>query len=261
MNLIDAKEVSTRPEYQPYLEHLATCGACRKFLEMEQRLESGLADVLKQANKSDAELWNGALGALSESIDQATINRRIRYLVSVASAAVVLIALFGYVLIQPAGIPANLLYAMEEEHQSFVRGEVKISRESPVPEELSNYFRQNNLMAMQDCCCSLVGSNRNVRLKGGRISGQGQSQCPCATIYAYYDNVPVSFFIWNQTTAGLTEEAKIRMDKTAGFNAAIKQLPNCTVGVIGKLDKKQVSDLLKDIKNLRSCDCGCQDCK
>lgn len=255
LNLIDSKEVSTRPEYQACIEHLSACDACRKFLEMEQKLESGLADVLKQANKADAELWDGALEALSQGMEQGTVNRRIKYLVSVASAAIILIALFGYVLLQPTGVPANLLYAMGEEHQSFVSGEIDVTSGAVEPEELSRYFRRNNMLSPQECCCSLVCNNRNVRLKGGRIGGQGQ--CPCATIYAYYNNVPVSFFIWNQTAAELKGGDKIGTDKTGGFNAAVKQLPNCTVGVIGKLDKKQVSDLLKDVNNLNICKCGC----
>ncbi|MFA5794307.1 MAG: hypothetical protein WC980_04485 [Candidatus Brocadiia bacterium] len=243
-------------------DHLAVCNQCRQRcgqLKSFRDALRGFPELNKQVvipEDIDHSIHQKILEMAAERRTKRIVKKPRYFITTLASAAVILVALVGYMLFQPAGIPASLLYAMEEDHQLFVKGDVKIDRETTVPEELSGYFRQNNLLSMKQCCCSLLCYNQNIQLKGGRIGGK--DQCPCAAIYAYYNNIPVSFFIWDRAIPGVDTKGKITLGRTGEYNAAMKQIGERTIGVIAKLDKNQVAKLLEDIKTLNSCNCGCR---
>ncbi len=210
----------------------------------------------------DDAIWQNTRELLDYELEKRLVWQRIGYFISTSAAAVILLSVIVYILLAPAGIPSNWLSAMEQEHQSFIQGNVKPITSTDLTGSLSAHLRTGNLLSGNECCCTLLKSNKELRLEGGDTKSIGG--CPCAAIYAKYNVTPVTFMLFEASGGfGRIESAyrsypsPIWTDKTGKFNVAVKRLPNCLIGVISELDEQTLVKLLKNVDTMGSdCKCG-----
>ena len=229
---------------------------------LEEAFDKKVSSIIYKDNVSDDAIWQNTRELLDYELEKRLVWQRIRYFVSTSAAAVILLAVVIYIVLAPVGIPSNWLSAMEQEHQSFIQGDIKPITATDLAGALSAQFRTENLLSGNECCCALLKNNKELRLEGGN----SQSLCghPCATIYARYNATPVTFLLL-EPSGGLSRSESVYgsypspvwTDKTGKFNVAMKRLPNCLIGVISELDKQTLVNLLKNMDTMGSdCKCG-----
>ncbi|MEW6027705.1 MAG: hypothetical protein AB1599_10500 [Planctomycetota bacterium] len=227
---------------------------------LEEAFDKKVSTIINKDSASDDAIWQNTQELLNYELEKRLVWQRIRYFVSASAAAVIVLAAL-YIAFSPPGIPSNLLSAMEKEHRGFLEASIQPVKGFESPEELGEYFRQGNLIDPNECCCALFKNNKSLKLKGGYV--ESIDGCPCASIYADYKDTLVSFFLFNKPgLIGQTEESyrgqgQIWTDRIGEFNAVMKRLPNCSIGIISKLDKQTLVGLLKNINTLQ-CDCQCK---
>lgn len=225
----------------------------------EEVFDKKVSSIIYKDSASDDAIWQNTRELLDYEQEKRLVWQRIRYFVSASAAAVIVLAAL-YLVFSPPGIPSNLLLAMEKEHRAFLDVTVQPVKGFESSEELSEYFRQEKLIGQNECCCALFKNNKSLKLKAGYVESIGG--CPCASIYADYNETLVSFFLFNQPgLLGQTEDAyrvpgQIWTAKAGEFNAVLKRLPNCSIGIISKLDKRTLINLVKNISTLEG-DCSC----
>ena len=229
---------------------------------MEEAFDRKVSTIIYKDSASDDAIWQNTRELLDYELEKNLVWQRIRYFVSASAAAVILLAAVVYILLAPAGIPSTWLSAMEQEHQSFIQGDVKSITGMDLAGALSTQFRTENLLSGNECCCALLKNNKELRLEGGNSKSMGG--CPCAAIYGRYNTTPVTFLLF-EPSGGLSGPESVYgsypspvwTDKTGKFNVAMKRLPNCLIGVISELDKPTLANLLKNIDTMGSdCKCG-----
>lgn len=229
---------------------------------LEEALDYKVAAIISKNSASDDAIWQHTQELLNYELEKRLVWQRIGYFVSTAAAAVILLAVVIYIFLAPAGIPANWLSAMEQEHQSFIQGDIKPITGTDLTGALNAQFRIENLLSDNECCCSLLKNNKELRLEGG--NSKSMAGCPCAAIYARYNTTPVTFLLF-ESSGGLSRAESVYgsypspvwTDKTGKFNVAMKRLPNCLIGVISELDKQTLANLLKNIDTMGGdCKCG-----
>ncbi len=211
----------------------------------EEAFDKKVSSIIYEDRASDDIIWQNTQELLNYELEKRLFWQRIRYFASASAAAVILLAVVIYIVLAPVGISSNLLSAMEQEHISSIKGDVEIIKTTSTT-ALTEYFQKEKLLEKNECCCVLSGNNKDIKLKGGRVSRL--DKCPCATIYAEYKNTPVTFFVFDQPAEG---KDTILADKAGEFNAAMKRLMcGCTIGVISALDKQTLIRLLENVNTL-----------
>jgi len=261
MSCLD-KELEGNPEYHPLFDHLSGCSACWEYFNYEQKLEQEIVTVAGKAGAGDDEIWQRTRERLEREAKSRLAWHRIKYFVSAAAAAVMLLAT-AYFAFFPPGIPSNLLSAMEKEHISYIK--YGVASDIVSAKELSERFRREKLLGENECCCEFFKSNKDLQLKGGRTCAM--DKCPHASIYAEYNNTPVSVFIFSgEEEPGLIAQAKtahripqLKTYKRGVFNAVIKLMSGYAIGVISKLNKEILVNMLRNIDSLENnCKCWCK---
>ena len=230
----------------------------------EEAFDKKVSSIIGKDNASDDAIWQNTRELLDYELEKRLVWQRIGYFVSASAAAVILLAVVIYIFLAPVGIPANWLSAMEQEHQSFIQGEVKPVTGADLAGALSAQFRTEKILSGNECCCALLKNNKELWLAGG--NSKSLYGCPCAVIYAKYNITPVTFLLFESSGGFGREESAYRSypspiwtDKTGKFNVAMKRLPNCLIGVISELDKQTLANLLKNVDTMGSdCKCGCK---
>lgn len=227
----------------------------------DEAFDSKVTAIISKESVSDDAIWQNTRELLNYELEKRLVWQRIGYFVSVSAAAVILLAVFVYIL--PTGIPSNWLSAMEQEHRSFIQGDFKSITGTNLTGTLSTHLRTENLISDNECCCALAKNNKGLQLEGGNIESVGG--CPCAAVYARYNTIPVTFLLF-ESLGNFGERATdvygsypspVWTDKTGKFNVAMKRLPHCLIGVISELDKETLVKLLKNIDTMGSdCKCG-----
>jgi len=229
----------------------------------EEVFDKKVSSIIYEDSASDDAIWQNTRELLDYELEKRLVWQRIGYFVSTAATAVILLAVIIYIFLAPVGIPSNWLSAMEQEHQSFIQGDVKPITGTDLTGALNAHFRTENLLSDNECCCALLKNNKELRLEGG--NSKSMAGCPCAAIYGRYNTTPVTFMLFEPSGSFGGDVSDVYgsypsptwTDKTGRFNVAMKRLPNCLIGVISELDKQTLANLLKNIDTMGSdCKCG-----
>jgi anti-sigma factor RsiW len=127
-------------------EHLDTCEACRRRFDAEERLERGMAEMLRDERAPDEE-WKRLTAALGDSHAS-----RWRW---VAVAASLLLALTVALRLTPH--PNGLLAEMARSHRAVVAGEATLDIYTSEGERLRSFLSERRLDALAPELPGMVG--------------------------------------------------------------------------------------------------------
>ncbi|MCK4909086.1 MAG: zf-HC2 domain-containing protein, partial [Planctomycetes bacterium] len=181
---------------QAVKDHLAQCADCRSYFESEAVLEKKLTGIIKEPGTDDQAIWARGVNAIREAefkqsvarLDSSSSRpesfqgearpegaaaRRVgarqtwtvfKYLVPLAAAAMILLAILPLFIFSPPAIPEIVRTAVQE-HRSFLSDQARMDIADVSVDQMREYFIRQQNFAFGDCCCSLL-KKKEVELKG-----------------------------------------------------------------------------------------------
>ncbi|MEK7449334.1 MAG: zf-HC2 domain-containing protein, partial [Planctomycetota bacterium] len=174
--------------------HLAGCAACRVYFESEKALEQKIIRTLEKPVERENAIWSQAVKSFLEAerngepVWSAQPRSIFRYLVPLASAAVIILAILPLLLFPPSVTPEIVQVAVQE-HRSFLNNKVKFEVLDGSAEEITRYFKEKRNFGLGECCGAMLQKD-DLELKGGRMLEVQKT--PIVTINATYQNIPVT---------------------------------------------------------------------
>ena len=246
-------------------DHLAQCADCRSYFESEAALEKKLTGIIKEPGADDQTIWARGVNAIREAeFKQSMVGARqtwtvFKYLVPLAAAAMILLAILPLFIFSPPAIPEIVRTAVQE-HRSFLSDQARMDIAGASVDEIREYFARQQNFTFGDCCCSLL-KKKEVELKGARMCRVKNN--PAVAVASSYQDTPVTILLLPdsalvglpKTKEKVKECHQIWQGKFQGFNFAMVRVGNQVIGVVSQLNANSLQNMLQDDRPEWSCRC------